>query len=53
MTALEERYVVQRVRVATESDANREFKSQQRFEWQWFFITLIACAITNYLAGRG
>ncbi len=37
---------------ASQSDANREFKSHQGIEWQWFFITLIALAIMDYLAGR-
>ena len=37
------------VKPATQSDANREFKSQQRIEWQWFVTALVAFAIMDYL----
>jgi len=37
-----------------EGDANREFKSQQPIEWQWFVIALVAFAIMDFLClGRG
>jgi hypothetical protein len=34
---------------ATQTDANREFKSPRRTEWQWFVIALVAFAIMDYL----
>jgi hypothetical protein len=40
------------VRPATQSNADREFRSQG-IEWRWFMILLFAFAIINYLAGRG
>jgi hypothetical protein len=40
------------VRPATQSNADREFRSQGT-EWRWFMILLFAFAIMNYLAGRG
>ena len=40
------------VRPATQSNANREFRSQG-IEWRWFMILSFAFAIINYLAERG
>jgi hypothetical protein len=41
------------VKPATQSDANREFKSPRHTEWQWFVIALVMFAIMDFLTGWG
>jgi hypothetical protein len=37
------------VKLATQTDAKREFKYPRHTGWQWFVVTLVAFAIMDYL----